>query len=50
MTVALEVGADHLTMLDVSRPDLVSVARETEVVVKETPLGMKKSDTPPLAA
>ena len=50
MTVALEVGADHLTMLDVSRPDLVSVARETEVVVKETPLGMKDGDPPPLAA
>ena len=28
MTVAPEVGADHLTMLDVSPPDLVSVARE----------------------
>jgi shikimate 5-dehydrogenase len=50
MPVALEVGADHLTMLDVSRPDLVSVARETEVVVKETPLGMKDGDPPPLAA
>ena len=28
MTVAPEVGADHLTTLDVSPPDLVSVARE----------------------
>jgi len=28
MTVAPEVGADHLTMLDVSPPALVSVARE----------------------
>ena len=50
MTVALEVGADHLTMLVVSRLDLVRIARETEVVVKETPLGMKKGDPPPLAA
>ena len=50
MTVALEVGADHLTMLDVSPPDLGSVARETEVVVKETPLGIKDGDPPPLAA
>ena len=38
ITVAPEVGADHLTMLGVSPPDLVSVARETEVVI-ETPLG-----------
>jgi hypothetical protein len=28
MSVAPEVGADHLTMLDVSPPDLVSIARE----------------------
>jgi|SRR5215213_7018011 len=49
MTVALEVGADHPTMLDVSPPDLGSVARETEVV-KETPLGIKDGDPPPLAA
>ena len=28
-------------MLDVSPPDLVSVAREAEVVVNATPLGMK---------
>ena len=49
MTVALEVGADHLTMLDVSPPDLGSVARETEVV-KKTPLGIKDGDPPPLAA
>jgi hypothetical protein len=28
MTVAPEVGADHLTILDVSPPDLVSVARD----------------------
>ena len=28
MSMAPEVGADHLTMLDVSPPDLVSVARE----------------------
>ena len=48
--MAPEVGVDHLTMLDVSRPDLVSVARETEVVVKETPLGMKDGDPSPLAA
>jgi shikimate 5-dehydrogenase len=50
MTVALEVGAEHLTMPDVSPPDLGSVARETEVVVKETPLGIKDGDPPPLAA
>ena len=28
MNMASEVGVDHLTMLDVSPPDLVSVARE----------------------
>jgi hypothetical protein len=50
MTVAPEVGADHLTMLDGSPPDLVSVAREAEVVVNATPLGMKGGDPLPLAA
>jgi shikimate dehydrogenase len=50
MTVAPEVGADHLAMLDVSPPDLVSVAREAEVVVNATPLGMKGGDPLPLAA
>ena len=50
MTVAPEVGADHLTMLDVSPPDLVSVAREAEVVVNATPLGMKGGDPLPLGA
>ena len=50
MTVAPEVGADHLTNLDVSPPDLVSVAREAEVVVNATPLGMKGGDLLPVPA